>query len=222
MTYAPKSRFAIGLSALSLVALSLGSLGCAGGSSSGGTGGSSATGTGGNSSGTGGSSTRDRRLRNRRQHLAAPVAPWAPGGSVARAAASPPAAPPARAAASRPAAPWAPGAAAPGGATGGSSGTGGSAGKGGSTGTGGSAGKSGTGGAAGAGATTFFTDDFESDTAGKQPAGFDNLIAYNFNTTNPQRIRDGQRTRPSPTAPTSTAARWPFTSTGRQIRPSSS
>ena len=45
---------------------------------------------------------------------------------------------------------------------------------------------SGTGGAAGAGATTFFTDDFESDMMGKQPAGFDNLIAYNFNATNPQ------------------------------------
>jgi len=67
-------------------------------------------------------------------------------------------------------------------------GTGGSSSTGGSTGTGGSAGKSGTGGAAGAGAgaMTFFTDDFESDTMGKQPAGFDNLIAYNFNATNPQ------------------------------------
>ncbi len=76
-----------------------------------------------------------------------------------------------------------------GGATGGSNGTGGGAGNGGSTGTGGGAGKggsSGTGGAAGAGATTFFTDDFESDTAGKQPAGFDNLINYNYKTTNPQ------------------------------------
>ena len=31
--------------------------------------------------------------------------------------------------------------------------------------------------------TTFFTDDFETDTAGKQPAGFDNLMAYIFNNT---------------------------------------
>ena len=50
-------RLAFGLSTLSLVALSLGSLGCAGGSSSGGTGGNAATGTGGNSGGTGGSGT---------------------------------------------------------------------------------------------------------------------------------------------------------------------
>ena len=57
MTYAPKSRFAIGLSALSLVALSLGSLGCAGGSSSGGTGGNAATGTGGSNPGTGGNAS---------------------------------------------------------------------------------------------------------------------------------------------------------------------
>jgi hypothetical protein len=34
---------------------------------------------------------------------------------------------------------------------------------------------------------TFFTDDFESDTSGKQPAGFHNLISYNYdNATNPQ------------------------------------
>ena len=37
-----------------------------------------------------------------------------------------------------------------------------------------------------AGATTFFTDDFESDMAGKQPAGWDNYIAYNYKNTNPQ------------------------------------
>src|SRR5437763_1620584 len=56
MTYAPLSRFAIGASALSLVALSLASLGCASSSSSGGTGGSSGAGTGGTIGGTGGSS----------------------------------------------------------------------------------------------------------------------------------------------------------------------
>lgn len=55
-------------------------------------------------------------------------------------------------------------------------------GTGGSTSTGGS---TGTGGAAGAGAATFYTDDFESDTAGQQPAGWDNFIAYNYKTTNP-------------------------------------
>ena len=71
------------------------------------------------------------------------------------------------------------------GATGGSPGTGGSAATGGSTGTGGSAGKSGTGGAAGAGAATFYTDDFESDMAGQQPAGWDNFIGYIYKTTNP-------------------------------------
>jgi hypothetical protein len=30
-----------------------------------------------------------------------------------------------------------------------------------------------------------FSDDFESDTASKQPAGWDNLIAYNHNASNP-------------------------------------
>jgi polysaccharide lyase-like protein len=53
----------------------------------------------------------------------------------------------------------------------------------GSAGTGGPAGTTGTGGAS---AAPFFTDDFESDTAGQQPAGFDNLINYNYKTTNPQ------------------------------------
>lgn len=32
----------------------------------------------------------------------------------------------------------------------------------------------------------FYTDDFESDTAGSQPTGWDNFIAYNYKTTNPQ------------------------------------
>jgi hypothetical protein len=62
-------------------------------------------------------------------------------------------------------------------------GTTGTAGHGGTTGT---AGATGTGGTAGAGVAPFFTDDFESDTAGQQPAGFDNFISYNYKTTNPQ------------------------------------
>src|SRR6185312_15744139 len=74
------------------------------------------------------------------------------------------------------------------GATGGSSaggttGTGGATGAGGTTGTGGASSSGGTTGGGGVGAATFFTDDFESDTMGKQPAGFDNLIAYIFNNT---------------------------------------
>jgi len=32
----------------------------------------------------------------------------------------------------------------------------------------------------------FYTDDFESDTSGSQPSGWNNLIAYNYNTANPQ------------------------------------
>lgn len=82
-----------------------------------------------------------------------------------------------------------------GGSTGGVTGTGGvgtggaAPGSGGSTpGTGG--GTPGTGGSApGTGGTSvapFFTDDFESDTAGQQPAGWDNFISYNYKTTNPQ------------------------------------
>ena len=178
MTYAPTRRFALGLSALSLVALSLGSFGCAGGSSSGGTGGNAPTGTGGHNSGAGGSSTGTGG--------SAPGTGGSgpgTGGSISTGGT-----PGTGGSASTGGAPGTGGSGTGGsvGSTGGSSGTGGSTSTGGSTGTGGSAGKSGTGGAAGAGATTFFTDDFESDMMGKQPAGFDNLIAYNFNATNPQ------------------------------------
>ena len=67
--------------------------------------------------------------------------------------------------------------------TGGSTGQGGATGAGGTTGTGGASSSGGTTGGGGVGAATFFTDDFESDTMGKQPAGFDNLIAYIFNNT---------------------------------------
>jgi hypothetical protein len=79
-------------------------------------------------------------------------------------------------------------------ATGGQSGTGGTTGAGGATGHGGSSGTGGSGtggttatGGAGGGSSgsAFFTDDFESDTAGQQPAGWDNIIAYNYKTTNP-------------------------------------
>src|SRR6185312_3218650 len=65
----------------------------------------------------------------------------------------------------------------------GGSGAGGSVSTGGSTGQGGASSSGGTTGGGGVGAATFFTDDFESDTMGKQPAGFDNLIAYIFNNT---------------------------------------
>jgi len=71
----------------------------------------------------------------------------------------------------------------------GSGGATGTAGSGGPTGTGGSTGVGGRGGATGAGGsgvTPFFTDDFESDTVGQQPAGWDNFISYNYKTTNPQ------------------------------------
>ncbi len=73
--------------------------------------------------------------------------------------------------------------------TGGSGGATGTAGSGGPTGTGGSTGVGGRGGATGAGGsgvTPFLTDDFESDTVGQQPAGWDNFISYNYKTTNPQ------------------------------------
>ena len=173
MTYAPTRRLALGLSTLSLVALSLGSFECAGGSSSGGTGGSAPTGTGGNGSGTGGNgsgtggntSGTGGSVGTGGSGTGGSVSTGA-GGSVATGAG---------------------GSVSTGGVSGtGGSGTGGSVGTGGSTGSGGSAGKSGTGGAAGAGATTFFTDDFESDTTGAQPVGFDNYINYNYKTTNPQ------------------------------------
>ena len=95
-------------------------------------------------------------------------------------------------------------------ASGGTTSTGGSMASGGSTGSGGAGGRSaagggiGSGGAAGAaggigtgGASTggaggssssgagFYSDDFEADTAGKQPAGWDNFIAYNYKASNP-------------------------------------
>jgi len=169
MTYAPHrhfaSRLAIGLSALSLVALSLGSLGCAGGSSSGGTGGSAASGTGG--SGTGGSGTGTGGSASGTGGSVGTGGSGAgTGGNVSTG-----------------------GTPGTGGSvsTGGTPGTGGSVSTGGTPGTGGSStgGTTGTGGAAGAGAATFYTDDFESDMAGKQPAGWDNFIAYNYKTTNP-------------------------------------
>ena len=192
MTYAPLSRLAIGLSTVSLLALSLGSPACSGGSSSGGTGGSTGTGTGGSTgTGTGGSSTgtgggtggsstgtgggtggsgsgTGGSVGTGGTGTGGSVSSGGTtgtGGSVSSGGTT------------------GTGGSGTGGATGG---TGGSGGKGGSTGTGGSAGKggsTGTGGSGGAGATTFFTDDFESDTAGKQPAGFDNLVAYIFNNT---------------------------------------
>jgi hypothetical protein len=166
MTYAPTRRFAIGLSALALLAAS-----CAGGGSGGtGTGGSG-PGTGGNNSGTGGSVGTGGSSTGGATGTGGSVSTGGTpgtGGSVSTGGS------------------LGTGGSGTGGATGGSTGTGGSPSTGGSTGTGGSAGKSGTGGAAGGGAATFFTDDFESDMMGKQPAGFDNLIAYNFNATNPQ------------------------------------
>ena len=162
----------------------VGSLGCGGGSSSGGTGGNVATGTGGSHTGTGGSSTgTGGGTGGSTSGTGGSVGTGGTGtggtgtggtgtgGNVSTGGSS------------------GTGGSGTGGATGGSVGTGGSIGTGGSTGTGGSAGKggsSGTGGAAGAGATPFYTDDFESDMAGKQPAGWDNFIAYNYKTTNPQ------------------------------------
>ena len=184
MTYAPLSRLAIGLSALSLVALSLGSLGCAGGSSTGGTGGN-ATGTGGSSGGTGGSNTGTGGGTG--GSASGTGGSVGTGGSGTGGIVSTGGTPGTGGSVSTGGSVGTGGSGTGGsiGSTGGASGTGGSAGKGGATGTGGSAGKSGTGGAAGAGATTFYTDDFESDTAGKQPAGWDNFIGYNYKTTNP-------------------------------------
>jgi hypothetical protein len=71
-------------------------------------------------------------------------------------------------------------------ASGGATGSGGNSASGGATGSGGNSASGGASGSGGAGGAPFFTDDFESDASGKQPAGFDNLISYNFNTTNPQ------------------------------------
>jgi hypothetical protein len=64
--------------------------------------------------------------------------------------------------------------------TGGQSGSMGSGGRGGATGTGGTAG------AAGASVKPFLTEDFESGTPGKQPAGWDNFLSYQKNVVNPQ------------------------------------
>src|SRR6185295_1293736 len=72
-------------------------------------------------------------------------------------------------------------------AGGASAGRGGSAaGSGGTPGTGGAAAGAGGKGGAGPSGAVFYSEDFESGTAGKQPAGWDNFISYNFNTTNPQ------------------------------------
>jgi len=76
-------------------------------------------------------------------------------------------------------------------AGGGSTGSGGGTGSGGATGgagggSTGSGGASSTGGAGGGSSGPgFYSDDFEADTAGKQPAGWDNFIAYNYKATNP-------------------------------------
>jgi hypothetical protein len=179
MTYAPTCRFAIGVFfSLAVGSLALG--GCAGGSSNSGTGGSSATGgsstgggigtggtntgTGGNGSGTGGSVGTGGTSTGTGGSVSNTGGSVGTGGSGTGGSVS----------------------------TGGSTGTGGgsvgtggsgSGGKGGSG--GGAAGASGSGGTAGAGVTPFFTDNFDSDTMGQQPAGWDNFIAYNYKTTNP-------------------------------------
>ncbi len=178
MTYAPACRFAIGLF-LSLAVGSLALGGCAGGSSNGGTGGSSATGgsstggsigtggtntgTGGNGSGTGGSVGTGGTNPGTGGSVSNTGGSVGTGGSGTG------------------------GSPSTGGSTGtGGSGTGGAAGSGGKGGSGGgAAGASGVGGTAGAGVTPFFTDNFDSDTMGQQPAGWDNFIAYNYKTTNP-------------------------------------
>ena len=161
MTYAPKSHFAIGLSALALVAAS-----CAGGSSSGtgGSGGSatggSGPGTGGNTSGTGGSLGTGGSSTGGTTGTGGNVSTGGvtgTGGSVSTGGAI--------------------------GATGGVTGTGGSGTGGASGGSGGSAGKSGTGGTAGKGgagtsgsggsaggcASLPLCETFESSTVGGAP-----------------------------------------------------
>jgi hypothetical protein len=164
-------RFVIGVAALSLAAGAI-DLSCAGGSDATGTGGSGAAGAsagrGGNTAGTAGATG-----------VAGSGGPSDAGGSNVTGVGGT-------------------AGLAGGGTTGvagrggtgmaGTSGATGAAGASGTTGTAGSGttGVAGTTGAGGAGATLFFTDDFESDTSGKQPAGFDNLINYNYKTTNPQ------------------------------------
>jgi hypothetical protein len=174
MTYAPACRFAIGVS-FSLAVGSL-ALGCAGGSSNSGTGGSSATGgsstggsvgTGGANSGTGGNGS------NTGGSVGTGGTNTGTGGSVSNTGGS-----------------VGTGGSGSGGSTGagggtGGSGTGGAAGNGSKGGSGGGAAGASGGGTAGAGVTPFFTDNFDSDTAGQQPAGWDNFIAYNYKTTNP-------------------------------------
>jgi polysaccharide lyase-like protein len=194
MTYAPLSRFVIRLSTVSLVALSLGALGCASSPSSGGTGGSTGAGTGGNNPGTGGGTGGTGTGTGGGTGGSASGTGGSgsgtggsTGGSTGTGGSG------TGGNVSTGGSPGTGGTVSTGGSTGtggsGTGGTGGTAGKGGasgSTGTGGSGGNggsSGTGGSGGAGAATFFTDDFESDTAGKQPAGFDNLVAYIFNNT---------------------------------------
>jgi hypothetical protein len=75
------------------------------------------------------------------------------------------------------------------GGRGGQGGSGGRSSTGGSTGTGGAAGGTGgasTGGTGGGSAGPgFYSDDFESATAGMQPAGWDNFIGYNYKASNP-------------------------------------
>ena len=65
---------------------------------------------------------------------------------------------------------------------GGRPGTGGAARSGGATGTGGAAS---TGGEGGTSVAPFFSDDFDADTTGKAPTGFDAFIAYTLNGQNP-------------------------------------
>jgi len=65
------------------------------------------------------------------------------------------------------------------------SGTGGTGAAGAGT-AGGSAGSAGSAGSGGTPVNAILRADFESDTAGKQPAGWHNFLAYNTDTTNPQ------------------------------------
>ena len=171
MTYAPKShfasRFAIVLSALSLLAASCAGSGSTGtGGVTGATGGSSASGGNSAAGGSGSGGTGSGGTGSGGNVSSGSGGNVATGGSGGNASTG--------------------GTTGSGGtsATGGSSGATGTGGaKGGTTGSGGA---TGTGGAAGTGVTPFYTDDFESDTAGQQPAGWDNYIAYNYKTTNPQ------------------------------------
>jgi hypothetical protein len=200
MTYAPKSRFAIGLVALSLAAASCatspsssGTGGASGGNSASGGNGSGGNGSGGNSASggngsggngsggnsasggngsggndsggnaSGGNSASGGNGSGGNVGTGGNVSSGGSGGGQSSG-----------------------GATGSGGSSGGATGSGGTAGTGGATGAGGAAGATGSGGAGGVGGMPFFTDDFESDTAGKQPAGFHNLVSYNYDATNPQ------------------------------------